>query len=504
MAISGQPTQPPTKKSLSQRIKGGIGSIGSGISSRYTNWKTKRAAKKQSLQSLSPREQLAQLELNKMKAQSRRKRIGLGGVVLIVLILGVGGWLFVSSGIISHTGIFSYQIGGFYGPYISIISGYISSTTSSITSFLSNPEGYITNYFFPKTTSVQTPITTFTSFVSITPPATEQSLYITSSSASSSANTQDLLFIADNLANVPLGSNYLNKLKFNVTCAPGDNVCTNLTDLAGGELVQPNVIFQNNQLQLSAPVNVHCPTNNKALAKQLPVQTSVNIIADTTNYTAASLLNLEYINSTFYNELISSSQAILPTQEATVIPSQGPLEVIPNLGQSEPLQNDQNASISITIDNLGSGSYALNNLTIYIPETDPPAGISTDASTIIPGGGSGSSPAASSPSMTQSNGYELQGIDYLNSLTFQCVSLSTGANNGLNIVQNFAFPTYGYIKCWPLNLNQNSFLFQFSNFFMQNNEHFETMPVLLQINYNYTSTASLPFYVINDTTCAGS
>lgn len=457
------------------------------IISRYSNWKQKRMQRRQNLASLSPREQLAQAELNRIKTKGRKKKFSLAAAVLIILIIVIGAIWFIRSQFVSP--FLKYKIGGIYEPYFSAFSGYVSSTVSSISGFLSNPEGYINNYFFPKTTQVTQPVMTFTSFVSITPPASEQSLYIT---PSSSASAQNLLFVAGNLANVPLGSNYPNKLKFNVTCAPGNEVCTNLTNLAGGELVQPSVIFPGNQLQQSAPVSVHCPTNNKALAKQLPVQTSVQIISDATNYTAASLLDLEYMNSTFYGELVSSSQAVLPIQEATVIPSQGPLEVTPNIGESEPLLSDQNVSVSITINNLGSGPFVVNNLTIYVPES-----FTTKKINYIP---------LQHPvlSTSQTEGYSLQGIDELNSLAFQCVSLGQTANDNLNIVQNFVFPTYGYIKCWPRDLNQESFLFQLSSFIMPNSSHFEMIPMLFQMSYNYTSTASLSFYVINDTTCTGS
>jgi hypothetical protein len=131
----------------------GVKATGKGVA----DYLQKRQQTKQSFNQLSPREKLAQIELSKMKSAKRRKGLGFGAMVLIVLLLIVGGAWFVLSGIASHTGVFSYQVGGFYGPYISSIESYTSSTFSMISKFLSNPEGYITDYFFPQTTVVTPP-----------------------------------------------------------------------------------------------------------------------------------------------------------------------------------------------------------------------------------------------------------------------------------------------------------------------------------------------------------
>ncbi|MGC8681878.1 MAG: hypothetical protein ACP5TF_01120 [Candidatus Acidifodinimicrobium sp.] len=452
-----------------------LGRIKSGLSNKMKQSLQKRQQKKQAFSQLSPSEQLKQIELNKIKSATRKKRLGLGATVLIGLLVVIAGAWFLLSGIASHTGIFSYQLGSFYGPYISSIESYTSSTFSMISGFLSNPQGYITNYFFPKTTSVQPPVTTFTSFVTITPPPSEQSLYITSSSSS---NSQNLEFVVGNSANLPLGSTYPNKLNLDIACAKGDNICSNLTNLEYGESASLNVVFPGSEVQESVPIEVHCPTDNPPLAKQLPVQSSVEITASATNYTAASLLNLEYINSTFYGQLLYSSQTYIPSEEATVVPSQGPLEIIPNLGESEPVLNDQNASISIQINNLGSGTYVLNNLTVYLPYK-----------------------------YFFYNGVSYEGYSFLsvvnkNKNSFDCSLLDTGQNSQLDVVQNFAFPTYGYIKCWPDNMKQSSFLFELPSFTMPNQAHFETIPLIFQTDYNYTQTSSVSFYVINDTTCS--
>ncbi|MBE5727834.1 hypothetical protein IHE50_00230 [Candidatus Parvarchaeota archaeon] len=486
---------PSSRMPISYRIKNGIkkgagkirGALGRVPGVKATgkgvaDYLQKRQQTKQSFNQLSPREKLAQIELSKMKSAKRRKGLGFGAMVLIVLLLIVGGAWFVLSGIASHTGVFSYQVGGFYGPYISSIESYTSSTFSMISKFLSNPEGYITDYFFPQTTVVTPPVTTFTSFVTITPPPSEQSLYITSSSSSPSnpPPSQNLEFVIGNSANLPLGSGYPNKLNLDITCAKGDNVCSNLTDLGNGKSFSPNVIFPGSEVQESAPIDIWCPTNNPSLAKELPVQSSVQIIANATNYTAASLLNLQYINSTFYNELLYSSQAYIPAEQATVVPSQGPLEVIPNLGESEPVASAQNASISIKINNLGSGNYALNNLTVYLPyKYSFYNGVSYE-------------------------GYSFSSVVNMNKNSFDCSLLDISQNNQLDIVQNFAFPTYYYIKCWPTNLQQSSFLLELPNFTMPNEAHFETIPIIFQMNYNYTQTSSVSFYVINDTKCASS
>ncbi len=483
---------PSSRTPISYRIKNGIkkgtgkirGALGRVPGVKATgkgvaDYLQKRQQTKQSFNQLSPREKLAQIELSKMKSAKRRKGLGFGAMVLIGLLLIVGGAWFVLSGSASHTGVFSYQVGGFYGPYISGIESYASSTFSMVSNFLSNPQGYITNYFFPKTTVVTPPVTTFTSFVTITPPPSEQSLYITSSSPTSPTR-ESLEFVIGNSANLPLGSGYPNKLSLDITCAKGDNVCSNLTDLGNGESFTPNVVFPGSEVQEGVPINVQCPTNNPSLAKELPVQSSVQIIANATNYTAASLLNLQYINSTFYNELLYSSQAYIPAEQATVVPSQGPLEVIPNLGESEPVASAQNASISIKINNLGSGNYALNNLTVYLPyKYSFYNGVSYE-------------------------GYSFSSVVNMNKNSFDCSLLDISQNNQLDIVQNFAFPTYYYIKCWPTNLQQSSFLLELPNFTMPNEAHFETIPIIFQMNYNYTQTSSVSFYVINDTKCASS
>ncbi len=387
------------------------------------------------------------------------------GFVIIVIVISIPMFLFYT-----HSGIFSYQIESFSG-----ITSFFSPLFSEVSqSFycLSSPISCVTT----TSTVVNQTAPTFTSFLSINTPSQPQILFTSGSGY--------LFYDLGNTANVPLGANRPNQFSITYTCGSNE-LCQNLTSLGkNSKTVQnPVLLFPGSTIQQQFLINGKCPSNQN-LAKQLPVEAQLYVETDVSNYSAGSIFPVNYINYSFYNQLLSSSQAFIPNQYSVVYVSPGPVQISISTDMKQPILSNTNLSMLVQIQNNGQGEYYLNNLTVFIPAYIPGqqagfSSVSTMAITLPVNSGGG----------TQS----------INLNVGQCI-LSSGGQ-----VQNFVFPGDTFFKC-NLDVSSNPHLSSI-NFILPppellNNEHFDTIPILLYVNYNYVQNYTIPFIVENTTSCS--
>ncbi len=379
-------------------------------------------------------------------------------LIILVMFVGVPVYMFFS-----HSGAFSYQIESYYSPYFSAITTFISpliSQTLFSFSCLANPIGCVTT----PVTNVSHTSPTFTSFLSVTPPSSTQIAY--------TGQQNYIYYILQNTGNVVLGPNRPNSFLINYSCGT-DQLCQQLTSLGTSYQIDnnPETLYPGNSVQQSFSLSAQCPAS-KTLASQLPVQIQLDVTTRVTNYSGASLLPIEYINPTFYDSLLSSSQAFVPSQQFTAFVTPGPLQITPTIQIRQPVIANTPVTLTVQLSNLGTGNYKLNDLWIFLPEW--------------------------LGNMQIEGGYGLSEVSALNK-NFDCAQASGGQ------MANFIFPSSGYIECsYALNgvSSPSSVVFTLPIPTISIFSHFDTLPILFYANYNYTQSNNLPIIIKNITSCS--
>lgn len=405
-------------------------------------------------------------------------------LVIGLLLIAIVGFLVIGPALTNHRGVFSYQDQAFYSPFINGISSFLSPLFSGF----SGDIGCVVQAFsgtacigYSTSATVQNVYPTFNSFLTLTPaPGTVnsifgsyQALFLTSKSGSPG----QLFYSVQNTANVPLGTDTNNPILLNESCG-------NPSDPAAGTNCMATTVFTPNIPPNSKFVSIILPqqtienhTNLEASCPgALPGEVlpssgtvtvpSVGIIGanfTVKNYSAATTYPIEFLDSGFAQQLESASQAVQPNQKSVNFVTPGPLQI--TISASEPLPittNTGSIPLSIAIDNYGTGSYVINMLSVFIPKSLWP-----------------------------------------NPITIGSYTCSS-SNGGRRL--NFILPNSSYWNCTLVTpIQQNQFSGSSGAFVLPQvtslppAQHFDTVPIITYLNYNYIqSMSSFTYVVLNE------
>ncbi|MCL4406717.1 hypothetical protein M1139_01305 [Candidatus Parvarchaeota archaeon] len=386
-------------------------------------------------------------------------------VILVVFFLAYG--YIVTSPTVSTANTYLLLHFPVLGTVWHLIASIPASISSGI-SFISNPLASTT-----PPSQVVNVTSTFTSFLGLSAP-TGQTLTLTGAS-----ETQSFSYFVTNNANVPVGSSTSNNVLENISCGGTSTQATSVCDALLSNFNTPPATSQSSppivtdfplttnelptqSLSYSFTATFKCPSSSI----KFPTYGSFLLGLTTFNYTAGSILPLEYASQSVAAQLTSASHPLIPSLPSVVFVTAGPIQLKLSTNLPEPiLTKADQVPINVQINNIGTGSYSLNAVSLFI-----------------------------STNLSNSNPDELTA----NSM-WSC-SVSSGLTR-----QNFVFPS-GYWNCTisPRFLSSgSSFLFTLPAMQTLNGLHFNTIPVLGYVNYNYASKLSLPFVVQNETTACG-
>lgn len=462
------------------KIKGGAKSIGKKLYTPIRHPIGKSAASSPEIPSPNSAQDLyykMQIEMLKKEAKKKNKviqdwhtrslKIAIPILIFIIVFFFVSYHYIVTSPSFSTAN--TYLLLHF--PVLGTIGHLIASIPSSISSglnFISNPLASTT-----PPSQVVNVTSTFTSFLGLSAP-TGQTLTLTGTSETQSFS----YFVTDN-ANVPVGSSTSNNVLENISCGGTSTQATSVCDALLSDFDTPPATSQSSppivtgfpltanelptqSLSYSFTATFKCPSS----PIKFPTYGSFLLGLTTFNYTAGSILPLEYASQSVAAQLTSASHPLIPSLPSVVFVTAGPIQLKLSTNLPEPiLTKADQVPINVQINNIGTGSYSLNAVSLFI-----------------------------STNLSQSNPDELTA----NSM-WSC-SVSSGLTR-----QNFVFPA-GYWNCTisPRFLSSgSSFLFTLPAMQTLNGLHFNTIPVLGYVNYNYASKLSLPFVVQNETTVCG-
>lgn len=461
----------------SKTASGGFTSIGARIRHPLITRKQKQAgivydASAAKAKVLTIEERMQKLDLERALKESRastqlfdRDKMVKGAkkysaiiLIIILLALPVGIFFYVNSA--NHTGPFSYQLESYYGPFFSQISSFITPLFSLISNELTcvaNPVNCVGTHNSNQTQQVYT---TFTSFLSTQPSQNPQTIFLTSSSGNTLGQ---LFYTVQNTANVPLGSGTSNDILLNESCGSNNDPaatinCVGTTPqspafVENGVQLLP-VIFTQQTIENRTDLSVQCPWNPNV---QLNSIASLQLNFTVKNYSAATIFPIQFMDSTFYQQLVSSQQTFNPTQPSISFVSPGPVQVTLSTTEPQPIVTDTgNMPISIAVSQEAGagGTFHINSLSIFIPKSLW-----------------SSAPSSSGWSCSTSNGGRSQ---------------------------QFILPGNNYWNCTSQlgdAIQQGGAQFTLPQVLSLNGEHFNSVPLLAYINYNYYQSMDMPFIV---------
>lgn len=381
----------------------------------------------------------------------------------------------------SHTYAFSYQQESFYGPILSQLWSYtIGPLWSAIVNINAcNEFGYISNYAVCSgTQNVNKTVVvyrTFTSFITATPAQNPLTVFM----SQAKDNPGQLFYSVTNNANVPLGSSTSNHLLVNTSCG-GSNagysadvyICKGTTNLSNNLPASYNTplvpsVYPSETIENQTQVLVSCPVNT--LKIQLPSFADMLLNFTIQNYSAASVFPVEFIDSAFDQQLFASQQGLIPSAPSVTFVSPGPLQVSFSTSEPQPIiTNGGNVPINLAIANNGPGRYVINKFIIFVPKSLWP-----NESQAYP---------SCTPSSQQS------------CAAWSCVD---AANIPHPIAMNFVFPTSGYWACTST-ITSSAIASAGTQIVLDNvpglaGMHFNTVPILAYINYNYIQQMDMIF-----------
>ena len=279
-----------------------------------------------------------------------------------------------------------------------------------------------------------------------------------------------LYSIKDN-ANVPLGSGTPNNVLVSLSC--GSTVSQ-----------QSAKVCQDMLSNFTSPVHASSPpviTNLPLISEILPSETIDNStsfylncpLAKTTfptgatvlgnftikNYTAATILPIEFVSYNFNQKLLQASQPVLPSVPSVNFVTPGPIQVELSVPVQQPISTQvESVPINVKINDIGTGSPNISTLVLFVSKQFYP----------------------SNPTNGQ----------------WTCTN-SFPFNRG-----GFQFPGSGYWAC-TLPASQlkgtTSFIFSLPHVATLGGLHFNTMSVIAGVVYNYNELLNIPFIIDNET-----
>ncbi len=389
-------------------------------------------------------------------AKRRVKRSAVWLILILIIITPLIVFYFEASS--SHSGPFNYTFEAYYTSVFAPIGSFISPLTSLISSqsmCIFNPINCVGQQNV-NITKVVYP--TFTSFVSFTPASNPQTAFLTGN------NTPvNLYYDVENTANIPLGFATNNALVLNESCGstnnpPAAHICTATTSpttmLSNANFVSALLAGATTPNQTT--VSVSCPLKNSQIS--LPTLASIILNFTIKNYSAASLFPIQFVSKQFDQQLSLSSQALIPNQPSISFVSPGPVQVTMSAVEPLPILTDSgNVPILIAIKNKGSGNngYKINSLSLFVPKS-------------------------LWPSNPQSTGW----------------NCSTSTHS---IKMQFALPGSSYWMCTTnassQQLESSGAQFVLPQLTSLSTMHFDTVPILAYINYDYYEYSDMPYII---------
>ncbi|MCL5101069.1 MAG: hypothetical protein M1348_00455 [Candidatus Parvarchaeota archaeon] len=388
------------------------------------------------------------------------KKYGLLLLIIFLLFLPVGIFLFVNSA--NHTGPFSYQMQSYYGPFFSQIGSFISPLASLVSNELacvSNPVNCVGTHNTNKTVQVYN---TFTSFISASPSEQYQTIFLTGSGKPYTTQAQ-LFYTVQDTADVPLGTDTSNNILLSESCGSSSNPAATINCLGTtpqSTAPQKNLqfipmIFQQQTVENQTPIAVQCPWNPNV---QLNAISSLRLNFTIENYSAATIFPILFEDNLFYQQLESSQQSVSANQPSVSFVSPGPVQVTLSTSEPQPIvTNNGNTIITVAVSQLtgAEGAFHINQLSIFIPKS-------------LWG------------SLQSSSGWA-------------CGNAVGGRH------QQFVLPSgAGYWQCNSTlgdAIQQGGAQFTLPSLNNLGGLHFDTLPILAYINYNYNQSMDMPFIV---------
>ncbi len=405
------------------------------------------------LNEMSTKEKL--FDLSTFKRNTKRHAVVI--VIVLLLISPIIVFLFISSTF--HQGPFGYTTVAYYtsvfSPIFSFVSPLFHLATTQI-NCLSNPVACVGQQNQNITVVVYP---TFNSFVTVTPASGLQSVFLTGN------NTPvNLFYSVYNNANVPLGSSTNNALMLNESCGSTDNpaethICRVMTfpTLILSDSGFSSVLFSKQTSTNETEISVSCPSKKSGIV--LPTLSSIILNFTIKNYSAGSLLPVQFASRSFSEQLLAAAQPLIANLPSISFVSPGPLQIEMQVVEPMPIitgSGNVPIVISITDNGAGANAYSINSLSIFIPKSMWP---------INP----------------QSNGWN-------------CISSTS------SIKMQFAIPGNSYWMCTSTASNQQlqsvGAQFILPQVASLSSMHFNTVPIFAYMNYNYYEYVNMPYKII--------
>ncbi len=382
-------------------------------------------------------------------------------IIIILILIALPVIIFVYLSTSSHTGFFSYQEQSYYGPIFSGVWSYISPIWGLISGELACVANPVSCVGVQNTNVTQNVYPTFTSFLSANPSQGTQTTFITSSYPGTPA---DLFYTVQNTANVPLGYDTSNNVLLNTSCGSTDDPAatfncqysTNITSPKPYDARLSPVLEAGQTITNQTAVNVFCPTN---LQVQLDSIASIQLNFTITNYSAASIVPIEFVTNAYATELSIAGQELVPNAPTVSFVSPGPISIILSTSDPQPIETQSgNMPISVQVSNANPGnSYSLNALSVFIPMSLWSVNVSSEISQLNP--------------------------------IWSCSQANGGRTMG------FVLPSSGYWNCTAKNPNDIVQLVLPQVLSLPGAEHFDTVPLLAHVNYNYIQKMNMPYVI---------
>jgi hypothetical protein len=388
----------------------------------------------------------------------RRNTKRRAAVIFIVLLVisPVIVFFFLSS--TSHQGPFAYNLEAYYTSVFAPVSSLISPLFGIVTSQLAcigNPVVCVGQ----QTTNITVVVyPTFTSFVTVTPASSIQTVFLTGNDTPA-----NLFYTVSNNANVPLGASTNNALFLNESCGSTDNpaeahicVVTTSPKVILSNASFSSVLLSKQTLTNETKMSVSCPSKSSNIA--LPTLSSLILNFTIKNYSAGSILPVQFVSQQFSQQLLASSQPLEPNLPSVSFVSPGPLQIVMSVVEPMPIiTGTGNIPITITVKNngVGANAYKVNSLSIFLPKS-------------------------MWPTSPQGSGWK-------------CVSSTS------SIKMQFAIPGSSYWVCTNTESTQQlqsaGTQFVLPQITSLSSLHFNTVPIFAYMNYNYYEYMNMPYKI---------
>ncbi len=384
-------------------------------------------------------------------------------IIIILFLIALPVIIFVYLSASGHTGFFSYQEQSYYGPIFSAIGSYISPIWGLISGELTcvaNPvacvsptQGPVTNYTAP----------TFSSFITANPTQNPAVAIIT---ANYPGTPTDLFYTVEDTANVPLGSGTDNNILLNTSCGSTNDPAaafdcqysTNVTSPKEYKVDLTPLIYPSQTITNQTSINAFCPTNLQVSVANGGSIASLQLNFTIENYSAASIAPIEFVTSSYAEELSVAGQPLMANAPTVNFVSPGPIHISLSTSVPQPVEtNTGDMPINVEVNNSGTGNYYLNSLSIFVPMSLWSVNVLSEMSQLNP--------------------------------TWRC-SPATGG-----LTANFVLPSADYWDCSAENPNSVIPLVLPQLVTLPGAEHFDTVPLLAHINYNYIEDMDMPYVI---------